>query len=159
MGDLMKKLIVLSTMLTLQSMAAWKYEQKVDKMHKTTKYFASSDSKDKTTFRFPYNGGSIATMVITNTPGVDHGAGFIISRGQFSCGDDCHIDIKLDDEPVESVRAFSGDSPDYLGISDNDVTAKILKAKKITIEPVFFQEGSRQFTFKIDDLKIDKLKL
>jgi hypothetical protein len=83
---------------------------------------------------------------------------FLINKGQLICGisDGCQVMIRFDEGKAVSIHANEPDdhSSTALLLSGYKGLVKSIKAsKKMTIEAVFFHEGSRSFEFNTDKLQ------
>lgn len=130
----------------------WSYNEYSD-MHGKA-FYAEVTSTNSVTFGFPYAGGT-ATLTIRNHPkyGTDV---YLHVEGQFVChaSDDCVVMVKFDEgKPSKFSAAGPADySSDTLFIQNaKRFIAAARKAKKVTIEATFFQEGDRQFVFPIQN--------
>ncbi len=126
----------------------------------TTKY-ASLISENSVYFGFPYDGGSELSITLRKTTKEPSDVMFVISKGQFSCdtiSGRCYASFKFDDQPLQEIR-LSGStdhSSDILFIHSSNDTEQFIKslksAKSLIIELPFYQEGHKQFKFKLPDL-------
>ncbi|WP_158244262.1 zinc ribbon domain-containing protein [Trinickia dabaoshanensis] len=134
----------------------WSYEDGADKMRGTHWASATVDATEKLHFSFPYNGGSTPSLEVRQK-GKQVDVILFVSKGQFLCHiDGCSVEVKFDDGAV---------SPYFAGEADDGETnllfiegaarfiAKLRKAKTVTIEAEFFQEGNRQMTFPVKGLR------
>lgn len=135
----------------------WIYEQKLDKMTSDTTYYAEVMAKELLNFKSPYDGGSVATLVLRNRSGINN-AYVTVDKGQMltrSYESSSHR-IRFDEHPAtwysfsapssgSTTLAFIGTSYDFID--------KAKKSKKVLIELEFYQEGLRQMEFNITNLK------
>lgn len=138
----------------------WQSNTSTDEMRGTRSNTVMNESINKVNFEFPYNGGSNLTLMVRNKAG-EKDVIITISKGQFLCGlmDGCEIGFKFDNNPVQSITMVGTDShdSDVLFIkypkTANQIIQNIKKSKKVIIEPKFYQEGSKQFTFNLEGFK------
>lgn len=138
----------------------WSYESSKDEMRGTKSSTAYTVSKNKVDFAFPYSGGSNLNLMVRNNAG-QKDVIITISKGQFLCGlmDGCDVNFKFDDGSVQSITMIGSDShdSDILFVkypkTTGVVIGKIANSKKLIIEPKFYQEGSKQFTFDLTGFK------
>lgn len=136
----------------------WSYYTDKDEMRNTTDYGVINQSLDKLYFDFPYQGGSITSLIIRKTSRFGKDVFIKIEPGQFSCGLDCTISAKFDDGAVEkfSATGASDGSHNLLFISNYTRFVKKLKnAKKLILEIEFYNQGLHQIKFDIQELKWD----
>jgi hypothetical protein len=135
----------------------WKYSTSEDKMRNETTYFAHTTSLNSVSFDFPYNGGSSADLTVRQNQKYGLNIYLDISKGQFQCSyNGCRVSVKFDDSKVESYGASepdSGGSTTLFLSNEKKFLESLRKAKKMTIEASFFQEGSRQFEFDVSNLE------
>lgn len=131
----------------------WVYEEDVDEMTDSKVRYAYLKSDNEVEFDFPYNGGSYLTVVIRESKRKGMDAYIKISSGQFIINEyngDNKISVRFDDnEPIKYTMLEPADiSTDVLFFRDSKgFVEKCKSAKVIKIEPSFFQEGRRVFTF------------
>ena len=122
---------------------------------KTVKY-ASIEANEELQFKFPYDGGSVASFTIRKKDGRND-IYLSVSKGQFNgTYDGGQIRIKFDDEQPKkfSFVAPSDGSADMIFInSEKAIIAKLKNSKKIIIETEFFNEGNRQMEFDVAGFK------
>ena len=134
----------------------WSYEDGADKMRGTHWASATVDATEKLDFSFPYNGGSTPSLEVRQR-GKHVDVILLVSKGQFLCRvDGCSVEVKFDDGGV--ARYYAGEADDgetnliFIEGAPEFVT-KLKKAKTVTIEAQFFQEGNRQMTFPVKGLR------
>jgi hypothetical protein len=115
---------------------------------------ARIDSENVVDFRFPYAGPQRAQLQIDVHPRFGKRAILSVRRGQFICSvSGCSVNVRFDSGPVHSF--------DAIGPADHSSTALFItnhprflasarKAKRVYIEAVFYQEGSRTFEFSLE---------
>ncbi len=64
----------------------WSYSESIDEMTDKTTFLASVTSENEVNFDFPYNGGSVLTLTIRQSPQYGKDIYIKISKGQFNCG-------------------------------------------------------------------------
>lgn len=136
---------------------SWIYEEKPDAMTSGTSYYAAVRANELLIFKPPYDGGSLATLVLRNKSGITN-AYLTVDKGQMlirSYESSSHR-VRFDNHPAEWYRfsapssgsttlAFIGNSYDFI--------EKAKKSKKVLIELEFYQDGLREMEFNISDLK------
>lgn len=139
-----------------EPVGAWRYVQRKDEMRGTTTKFASIVSGNSHSFAFPYSGGSKLELTLRRTGGADEVL-LEISKGQFtSCISHCAIAAKFDDGKVLTYTgsAAAAGRSDVIFINEaSGFVRRIGQAKRLTLEPEFFREGRRQFSFEVSGLK------
>jgi len=142
----------------------WSYEVDSNPMDGDNIY-AHAKSKNTISLDFPYQGEQAAILVLTNQ---EHkgkvGVKFGVPRGQIMCmvGVGCDVRIKLDGQPAFSWRAHpaaSGESNIILFANASRLINKLKGSKKIYIEVLFFQNGSKIMEFDLSTLSWEKIKL
>lgn len=136
----------------------WQYETIEDKMGESSKV-ASIDANEKVQFDFPYNGGSIATLMIRKRSKDGVSIMLTLTKCQFNGTslDDINIRIKFDDEKPKTYTAGlpSDGSSDLIFIhGEAKLLEKMKTSKKMVIEAEFYNEGNRQIEFNVSDLKL-----
>jgi hypothetical protein len=133
----------------------WQYTEETDEMTGKKSFFTSCQSENILTFDFPYDGGSIFTLGLRKNK--DGRVIFVtVSKGQFLTSyDGSSMRVKFDDEPPLnfSCNGASDGSADVIFINSySKFVNKLKKAKKISIEPEFYQEGKQIVRFKVEGL-------
>lgn len=133
----------------------WTYNDTEDKMGDKT-HFAKIVSNDVLNFAFPYQGGSVATLILRKE-GKKMDIMFSVRPSQFVTRyDGSTIRLRFDEEKPRnySVSEAADGSNDILFINNTtDVIKKLKAAKKLVIEAEFYQEGLRQVEFNVEGLK------
>jgi hypothetical protein len=136
----------------------WSYAEEKDPMTDKVRYFATCTSVNLVDFAFPYDGGSYLKILIRKMNGKDEVI-LTITKGQFINSYSGSVKIKFDEEPVKSYsfnEASDGSSDViFLNVS-NGIIAKLKKAKKVKIQPEFYQAGQTVFQFDVEGLKWGK---
>lgn len=131
----------------------WVYQEETDEMTDSKTKYASIVSDNEVDFDFPYQGGSKLTLVIRQSKKYGTDAYIKIDPGQFINNEysgDNKVNVRFDENsPVKYTMADPTDiSQDVLFFRDaKGFIKKCKEAKTIRIEPQFFQEGRRVFTF------------
>lgn len=133
----------------------WSYSEHVDKMTSKKVYSATSKANNLLDFEFPYDGGSIATIVIRKNNSTD--VMLNVSKGQFKSNySGGTIRARFDDNPAKSYKtspASDGSSDVLFILNESNFIANIKRSKKLLIEAEFYREGNRQIEFNIENLK------
>jgi hypothetical protein len=136
----------------------WRYTETEDAMTSKTTTTATVGAKDELMFDFPYNGGSIAQILLRNKNGRND-VMLIVSKGQFNSSiNDNYVKIRFDDTPAKTYsygRPSDGSSDTIFLNSTAELIAKMKTSKKVIIEAEFFQEGLKQMEFNVSGLKWD----
>lgn len=135
----------------------WVTSTSNDEMRGTKLTSTSTVSKNTVNFAFPYDGGSKLALTVRNKNN-EKDVIIFISKGQFICGsfDGCEVNFKFDDGPIQSILMVGSDSHDSDTLFINNpktiksIIQKIKESKQLIIEPKFYQEGSKQFSFDLD---------
>lgn len=111
---------------------------------------------------FPYQGAQHGTLLFRRDPREGDDLLFYIERGQFMCDDIalCTVWVRFGDKaPVEWPAAQAEDgSSDILFLRDiGDFVSELKGVETIVIEATFFQEGDRQFKFRVNGFNRDDL--
>ncbi len=131
-----------------------------DEMRGTETRSTRTISINQADFEFPYNGGSNLILTVRNGKS---GTDLIINitKGQFICSsfDGCKVNFKFDNGNIQSVTMVGTDThdTDVLFVQSEATTKKLIEklkvSKKLIVEPSFFQEGTKQFTFNVEGFK------
>ena len=147
---------LVETELPKEEIIKWQFQEDVDKMTSKTVKYASIEANEELEFKFPYDGGSVASLTIRKKDG-GNDIYLSVSKGQFNgTYDGGQIRIKFDDEQPKkfSFVAPSDGSADMIFInSEKTIIAKLKNTKKIIIETEFFNEGNRQMEFDVAGFK------
>jgi predicted membrane protein len=137
----------------------WQYSQDTDPMTSDERYFANIYSTTWLSFKFPYNGGSEAYLVVRNMDG-DNEVYLKVTKGQFISSynySEC-LRIRFDsDKPIDVFYTSPSDgSSDLIFLdSPDELIKRIKKAKSFIIEVAFYQEGNKLLNFNYDDFVWD----
>ncbi|WP_316838721.1 hypothetical protein [Pedobacter gandavensis] len=136
----------------------WLYYDDEDKMTSKKDYYAELIANEELEFGFPYNGGSVATLILRKKRDENHVI-LQISKGQFIHNySGASVKVRFGDSKanVYSISRPADHSSDVVFI---DNTARFIsnlkKHKKLLIEAEFYKEGSRQMAFDIEGFKWD----
>lgn len=137
----------------------WQYNTSVDEMDGKTRLFTSLTSDNELSFAFPYNGGSVGTIIIRNMEG-KNSVLIKIEKGQFmsNFNDSEYIRIKFDDDVLEKYNystAADGSSNLIFPSQSSKLISKIKKSKTIKIEAPFYNEGRQVLNFTTEGLEWD----
>ena len=127
-------------------------------MRGQTSKFAIVKSDEQLEFKAPYDGGTTLILTLRKSAKGTSDAYFSIGgqKGQFICGfEGCQFTLKFDHGPL---LQFHGSEP-----SDGSTTTlfvspsanflrKLKKAKVLTMETTYFEEGEQQVTFYVSGL-------
>lgn len=142
--------------LPKEDVTKWQFQEDVDKMTSKTVKYASIDANEELEFKFPYDGGSVASLTIRKKDGSNE-IYLSVSKGQFNgTYDGGQVRIKFDEEQPKkfSFTAPSDNSSDVIFInSTKAIISKLKTSKKIIIEAEFFNEGNRQIEFDVSGFK------
>jgi len=135
-----------------QSESNWTYSQRVDEMRGDTERFASLTSENEVSFDFPYTGGA-AELDLRRRKKDGVAVMLSIPSGQFLCDNYFHpsVSVKFDQGPVQNypcVEPNDGTSNVIFIRNESSFIKKLRTSKRVTIEPEFFRQGTRQFEFR-----------
>lgn len=134
----------------------WTYQVDEDKMTSKKSYIAYTQAKELLEFDFPYNGGSVASLILRKKRGVTN-VYIKVSKGQFhGTYDDKKIRVRFDKLPAtfNSYSEASDGSSDIIFLNnEKSFIAKIKKHKTLLVEAEFYQAGLKQMEFDISNLK------
>ena len=135
----------------------WEYSESVDEMTDKKSYLAYIVSENEVDFEFPYNGGSRLIFTLRNSPQYGKDAFIRITKGQFISGiNGQNIKVRFDEDQAFNVHCneASDYSTDILFLNNYKKIAERLKtAKTMKINVEFYNEGTRTFTFDVENLK------
>jgi hypothetical protein len=133
----------------------WQYTYSIDKMTSDTIFNACAGANEKLDFKFPYNGGSTATLIVYFSNGFNDLA-LAVSKGQFDLDFGVqNVRIRFDNEKPLTVKCQQPvDRSSQLLIFSNTDTliSELRKAKKILVEATFYREGTRIMEFDAGEL-------
>lgn len=140
----------------------WEVITSKDEMRKTEQKFLAIESINSANFKFPYDGGSKLTLVLTDTNSDEPRVILVIDKGQYDCSmRACYGAAKFGDSPVQDLEFQEGVSKEILVFTGNSkaFVANIRKFKKVIIELPFYQEGNHQFTFNTEGFSAEEPKI
>jgi hypothetical protein len=138
----------------------WSYGENVDKMSGEVTKWAMADSINKVPMKFPYNGGSEATIIV-----YEKNVKIYISKGQVMCSNysGCTIRVKFDDEKAEDYLAVGPENGQhsyvYLGYAEaggngaKKFMDKLKTAKKVMVSLEMYQENEPVWEFNVAGLQ------
>jgi len=135
----------------------WLYDESPDSMDRGSIRIGMVRSTNEVSFGFPYTGSQRAVLELRVHPQFGHDVILSIDKGQFLCGiEECSVAVRFDD----------GKPSEYTAVppSDHGTTSLFIRnysrfvnsarrAKTVSIETQFYQEGMRAFHFDIHGLK------
>jgi len=140
----------------------WRYGANTDKMDGSVTKWAMIDSTNKVSMKFPYNGGTEATIVVFD----DKNVKIRMSQGQVLCSSysGCSIRVKFDDGNTETFYANGASSAEdsktiWLSKYENNAGKfinKLKTSKKVMVELSVYQEGSPVFEFDVAEFQQPK---
>lgn len=138
----------------------WNMGNDIDSVSGKPSKVAIMDSTNLVDMEFPYNGGSVGSIIIRKHPRYGKDVIFKVSKGQLLCdiSDGCAISVRFDDKPARQVHATepADHSNDTLFLSGYDRLVKDIKSsKKMIVEATFFQNGARTYEFQVEGLQWD----
>lgn len=136
----------------------WVYSDEEDKMTSKKKYYAVLTANDELVFDFPYDGGSVASLMIRRKRGEDN-ALLKVSKGQFIHdyeGGSIKVRFGNSKPSTYAISRPSDQSSDLVFIDNaSRFISNLKKYKKLLIEAEFYNEGVRQIEFNIEGFKWD----
>jgi len=135
----------------------WIYSQNEDKMTSRITYTASIDAKDELDFPFPYNGGSVARILVRHKRG-ENDVLLMVSKGQFNSNivDGATVKVRFDHEKAKTYSCASpsdGSTEAIFINSSNKFIQKLKKVKRVLIEAEFYNNGLKQMEFNVHGFK------
>ena len=134
----------------------WLYSDDEDKMTSRKTYYAELTANDELMFDFPYDGGSVATLVIRKKRGAVN-AILKISKGQFIHdyeGSSIKVRFGNSKPSVYAISRPSDYSSDVVFIDNaSRLISNLKKYKKMLIEAEFYNEGLRQIEFNVEGFR------
>jgi hypothetical protein len=136
----------------------WAYFGRADEMRNSTTFIASTQSINTANFSFPYEGNQRMTMQLRKSPAFGNDVIFMIERGQILCHTyDCRAAISFDGSTEKLTLNESADNNSAVVFAryPDSIARKIKSSKRVIVEMMFYQEGTRQFTFETEGLEWD----
>jgi hypothetical protein len=135
----------------------WEYEERSEQMGRGTVKLATVRSLNEVEFDFPYRGLQRATLQLRIHPKYGKDLTLEVEKGQFLCGfRNCQVSLRFDNGKAQNFSAVepADHSTTMLFIRGYDrFLASARKSKKVYIEALFYQQGTRVFEFDISGLK------
>ena len=135
----------------------WAYSEEIDEMTDKKTYYAQIESENEENFEFPYHGGSHLILNLRNSPQYGKNIYIRITKGQFISGiNGQNIKVRFDSDNAFNVLCNepSDYSSDVLFLTGyNKIINRLKTAKTMKISVEFFNEGTRTFTFDVENLK------
>jgi hypothetical protein len=132
----------------------WDYSTDKDRMGRA-RSFASVKSSNMLEFDFPYAEPQRGFLTIRKVRATDVMIG--IQRGQFLCGiETCTVNVRFDEGEIRHFAAAepTDHSTTVLFIEDPSLfLSQLRKAKTVSIEATFFQQGSQALQFDVEGFK------
>lgn len=133
----------------------WQYSVTKD-MDGIKTYYATSTSKNKANFRFPYNGGSTLSMTFIKGENSQASVYFAISKGQFDYSGEGTMRAKFGDiesSYYEIEKSISSSSNNIISVKDNFFGRFVGIHKKLLVQLSFYDHGYEEFKFDISGLQ------
>lgn len=135
----------------------WQYDEHSEKMGRGTVKLATVRSLNEVEFGFPYHGPQRATLQLRIHPKYGKDVTIAVEKGQFLCGfRNCQVSVRFDNGKAQNFSAVepADHSTTMLFLHSYDrFLPSVRKAKKVYIEALFYQQGTRVFEFDISGLK------
>jgi len=155
--------IMLITVVLPSSGFPWRYDSSYDHMRDEQTKLAYIESSTMLNFGFPYQGGSLASLILKENKRQGLIVALQVDKGQFNCSavERCTVYAKFD---TGKVLTFHGEPPASGRASIILITpaAKVVdllkKSKHLTLEAEFYQEGTRQMEFDVMGLEWESEK-
>jgi len=134
----------------------WDYSEEEDKMTSGKTKYASIDANNLLQFKFPYQGGSVATFTVRKREGKTEIL-LEISKGQFIT----HVDggyarIRFDDGKAFEINTNIPSDYSHTALFLSPVPtilSKLKNAKKMFLETEFYEEGAMIMEFDVKGLE------
>ncbi len=135
-----------------QAAAKWRYSQSEDKIGRGGTKFATVESDNVVNLDFPYQGEQHAALKLQRKPKSDPDVFIQIEHGQFFCpeSDGCEVAVRFDDGQIMKFKggeANDGRSNVLFIKPYSRFIAQLRKSRKVAVEVLFFQQGTRVFEF------------
>lgn len=137
------------------ALRTWEYNTAVDEMRHATRKTALTTSDEELSFAFPYNRHpNHAYLIFQTSPAHEPSALIHVDQGQFHCGLNCIVSLRFDDGPIQRVTAYPSASgrSDAIFLPYGSTLAGVRKARVLTAEVPFWQEGNEQLHFVVAGL-------
>lgn len=138
---------------------AWGYSEVKDEMRGKTSYIALRFSSNTINQNPPYDGDTYSFVGLYRFSNDRNVIAFGLNKGLFMCGAaKCKIPVKFDDGKIETytMNVLAGTDKGTLFIDSpkivKEFSAKLKKAKKLSVELPIYIVGNKQFTIDVSGL-------
>lgn len=138
---------------------AWGYSEVKDEMRGKSSYIALRFSSNTINQNPPYNGDTYSFVGLYRFSNNRNVIAFGLNKGLFMCGAaKCKIPVKFDDGKIETytMNVLAGTDKGTLFIDSpkivKEFSAKLKKAKKLSVELPIYIVGNKQFTIDVNGL-------
>jgi len=135
----------------------WNYRNYTDDLTGKQVTAAWLNSVNEVNFDFPYQGAQRAQLTLRKHPKYGNDVILQIEKGQFVCGiSDCTVSVRFDNGPVQQFGVVEPEdhSSEVLFFSNySRMVQQLLKAKRLYVAAVVYQEGSPTFEFNVEGLE------
>ncbi len=136
---------------------SWRYDEYKDKMGGGAVQRAYVRSINEIDLDFPYSGSQRAELTLRKHPRYGRDVIFEVKKGQVLCQfGGCSVLVRFDDRKAAKYRAdwpADHDSTTLFIGNYKRFVSRAKKAKRIYIEVIFYQQGTRVFEFNSAGLK------
>ena len=136
--------------------AQWTYKTFADQMGDTPTRVAHVRSTNFHQLPFPYHGKTYATLILRYKHEHDIAVRVDTDRGQIICRRDCETRVRFDDEAARDydTAGAADHSPEVVFLEpEPDFIERAMSAKRIRVELLMYQAGSRVFEFSVRGLQ------
>jgi hypothetical protein len=141
----------IKTSVKTKGAGTWTYDSTMDKMTDKNTVTAIIKSKDILELDFPYNGGSICSLTLRDSPKYGIDCILQINDGQFNYSyDDTYITCRFDEEPAvkwNCSRASDGSSNVLFMKNSKRFIEKLKRSDKTLVEFDLYQNGIHTVEF------------
>ena len=131
----------------------WRYSSNEDKMTSKKTYVASIEATEPLEFDFPYDGGSIATLVVRKKPReTDVYITFSKAQLMIDSYEGSLFRVRFDEKPASSYSflAAADHSSDIAFVENTSrFINNLKKSNKVIVEMEFYQDGRRAIEFNV----------
>ncbi|MEO6389344.1 MAG: hypothetical protein ABIT16_02430 [Croceibacterium sp.] len=149
----------------LYKKASWEYGSDKDEMRGDVTNWAAIKSPTDLNLSPPYDAANVAELWLWSSGG---DAALSVTQGQFTCRNGDMLPVKFDNGPVYEYACREPESGNsdtlYVNAAFEPVGGQpaslldgLSKAKKMTIEVPFYQDGTKQITFNVSGLDLSRL--
>jgi hypothetical protein len=144
--------LAVTLLWVLPAFAQWTYKTYSDPMGAAPVRVASIRSLNFHQLPFPYSGKTFAHLALRYREGGDIDVLVGVDQGQILCRSDCETRVRFDDDAAEGFDSagptdYSSDTV-FLR-SEESFVERILKSKRVRVELLMYQAGSRVFEFSV----------